>query len=134
MVEYIFVVKTLGSKVRLDLEAGSAAYQHIDLGPFILMLYPDLSSGVGGRRQKWATPCHHFPMKNETHVESFYIHIVLMAVRMVVVMMVRWAIVTAVFMSLIHSLHRHTFFSVNVLDNSNREINKVEFSPRENKI
>lgn len=47
MVEYIFVVKTLGSKVRLDLEAGSAAYQHIDLGPFILMLYPDFSSGVG---------------------------------------------------------------------------------------
>lgn len=52
MVEYIFVVKTLGSKVRLDLEAGSAAYQHIDLGPFILMLYPDFSSGVGvGRRR-----------------------------------------------------------------------------------
>lgn len=47
MVEYIFVVKTLGSKARLDLEAGSAAYQHIDLGPFILMLHPDLSSEVG---------------------------------------------------------------------------------------
>lgn len=30
------MVKTLGSKVRLDLDAGSAAYQHIDLGPFIL--------------------------------------------------------------------------------------------------
>lgn len=30
------MVKTLGSKVRVDLDAGSAAYQHIDLGPFVL--------------------------------------------------------------------------------------------------
>lgn len=30
------MVKTLGSKVRLDLDSGSAAYKHIDLGPFIL--------------------------------------------------------------------------------------------------
>lgn len=29
------MVKTLGSKVRLDLDSGSAAYQHTDLGPFI---------------------------------------------------------------------------------------------------
>lgn len=33
-----------------------------------------------------------------------------------------------------NSLITQTFFSVNVLDNSNREINKVEFSPRESKI
>lgn len=62
MVEYIFVVKTLGSKVRLDLDAGSAAYQDIDLGPFILMLYPDLSSGWGrggkeAEMSNYLSPC-----------------------------------------------------------------------------
>lgn len=53
------MVKTLGSKVRVDLDAGSAAYQHIDLGPFVLCYtqIPHLK-----RKKKWKQISEYFSL------------------------------------------------------------------------